>query len=212
MEIIMKICSKCKVEKIESDFYNSKQYKDGLRCQCKTCDNLNNKASYLKNRDKYIEKRSEEYSLNKDIINEKRRIDYSNLKNDQERFEARKLRIKSHYTKKRNHYLSMGKIYRQTLHGKYIQYRNVAKKRSINFKLSEEEFSNFWNCKCTYCDDLINTIGLDRIDSSKGYQIDNVVSCCRICNVMKSDLSKDDFMNQINKIVAVNNRNLCGCD
>jgi hypothetical protein len=29
---------------------------------------------------------------------------------------------------------------------------------------------------------------LDRLDSSKGYEVSNVVSCCRPCNVAKSNV------------------------
>ena len=42
--------------------------------------------------------------------------------------------------------------------------------------------------------------GIDRIDSSKGHIIDNVVPCCKICNWMKSDLTLDEFLDQIESI------------
>ena len=35
----MKRCSKCKVEKLEADFYKNKRKKDGLECSCKMCAN-----------------------------------------------------------------------------------------------------------------------------------------------------------------------------
>lgn len=39
--------------------------------------------------------------------------------------------------------------------------------------------------------------GLDRIDSSKGYSLNNTVSCCKNCNIAKNDLSIDEFINHI---------------
>ena len=42
--------------------------------------------------------------------------------------------------------------------------------------------------------------GIDRIDSSKGYSVDNCVPCCAKCNYAKHDLSIDDFKNHIEKI------------
>jgi hypothetical protein len=36
--------------------------------------------------------------------------------------------------------------------------------------------------------------GLDRIDSTKSHTIDNVVSCCKTCNLMKNNLSLDAFL------------------
>lgn len=44
--------------------------------------------------------------------------------------------------------------------------------------------------------------GLDRIDSSLGHTIDNVVPCCYMCNTMKSDLSLKDFVEHIRRIHA----------
>jgi hypothetical protein len=39
---------------------------------------------------------------------------------------------------------------------------------------------------------------IDRIDSSKGYIQGNVVICTEICNIMKNDLSTEEFKSQIN--------------
>lgn len=40
----MKVCSKCKVEKDLSEFYNRKSSKDGLMAHCKVCDKAKGKA------------------------------------------------------------------------------------------------------------------------------------------------------------------------
>lgn len=42
--------------------------------------------------------------------------------------------------------------------------------------------------------------GVDRISSKKGYTIDNTVSCCWKCNMMKNTLSEKDFLEHIDKI------------
>jgi len=42
--------------------------------------------------------------------------------------------------------------------------------------------------------------GIDRMDSRKGYIDDNIVACCTTCNVMKSSLSKKEFIEHIGKI------------
>lgn len=36
--------------------------------------------------------------------------------------------------------------------------------------------------------------GLDRVDSSKGHTLDNVVPCCWLCNLWKSRLSVEEFL------------------
>lgn len=42
--------------------------------------------------------------------------------------------------------------------------------------------------------------GVDRIDSSIGYVPGNVVSCCKYCNVAKSDRSRQDFLDWVEKV------------
>lgn len=42
--------------------------------------------------------------------------------------------------------------------------------------------------------------GLDRIDSHLGYTKDNVVTCCRRCNIMKMQYSKDEFIAHIKRL------------
>lgn len=42
--------------------------------------------------------------------------------------------------------------------------------------------------------------GLDRVDSSRGYFLDNVVTCCHRCNLAKSTLEVNTFLDHITKI------------
>ena len=84
---------------------------------------------------------------------------------------------------------------------KYSLLKKGAKQRGYNWNLTYEQFMTFWQKPCYYCGAKIKTIGLDRVDNSRGYEIDNVVPCCTRCNLMKRILSKDDFINQC-KIIA----------
>jgi hypothetical protein len=43
--------------------------------------------------------------------------------------------------------------------------------------------------------------GIDRVDSSKGYVLDNCVPCCKMCNRMKLNHSTQDFIDQCRLIV-----------
>jgi hypothetical protein len=54
--------------------------------------------------------------------------------------------------------------------------------------------------KLVITDFVLKYNGIDRIDSSKGYELNNVVSCCKNCNSAKMELSIIDFKNQIKKI------------
>ena len=92
-------------------------------------------------------------------------------------------------------------------------YKSNARTRNIKWYLTNEQFKNLITQKCYYCGDeptirktttykqnaeCVN--GIDRIDSTKDYTIDNVVPCCIMCNKMKMEIPKEDFKNQIIKI------------
>jgi hypothetical protein len=92
------------------------------------------------------------------------------------------------------------KIYFKTPKGKYSRYKNAAKKRNISFELTFEQFMTFWQQPCYYTGIPIETIGIDRIDNTKGYTIDNCVSCCEEVNYMKNNMTQEHFINQCIKI------------
>ena len=95
----------------------------------------------------------------------------------------------------------------------YCYYRSGAKHRNLEWNLTEEQFANLINKNCYYCGELPSkrqsvsyktdyelVNGIDRIDSIKGYTIDNCVPCCSKCNLMKNNLKKEDFLQHISKI------------
>lgn len=99
----------------------------------------------------------------------------------------------------------------------YHNYKKKAEERGLDFNLTKEEFTSFIFNNCAYCgsepiagtsmDRKCNKTGIpfkingiDRIDSSKGYTIDNCVSCCGTCNKMKLDHSLEKFKSHIIKI------------
>ena len=95
----------------------------------------------------------------------------------------------------------------------YCFYRSGARQRGIEWNLSEEEFKSLIKQNCYYCneepsrhqsvsyrDDYELVNGIDRIDSNKGYSIDNCVPCCNTCNLMKNTLPKSVFFEKISQI------------
>lgn len=44
---------------------------------------------------------------------------------------------------------------------------------------------------------IISINGIDRVDAARGYDLDNIVSCCALCNRMKCYHSVDDFLDKI---------------
>lgn len=89
----------------------------------------------------------------------------------------------------------------KTPQGKYHEYKKSAERRGIDFNLSKEEFTALWQKPCYYTGRAISTVGLDRVDNTKGYSIDNVVPCCKEINAMKSIMSKGEFIELIKAVV-----------
>ena len=109
-----------------------------------------------------------------------------------------------------------GKCLNTLLYNVFIHYKNNAKQRNIDWNLSEAEFKQLITQPCIYCGEIPNITktssyknktekitGIDRIDSTKGYSIDNCVSCCGMCNIMKNKFSTEEFLNKI-KIIYHN--------
>ncbi len=87
---------------------------------------------------------------------------------------------------------------------KYIYCGNNAEVRGIKFDLSFQEFMQLWQEPCEYCGDKIGTIGIDRVDSRGGYNVDNIVPCCGTCNLMKNTYGQSFFISHCEKIVKFN--------
>ncbi len=79
--------------------------------------------------------------------------------------------------------------------------------------LSELEFYQITQKPCYYCGQLPSLIrkgagighdfvynGLDRVDSNKEYTIDNVVPCCKRCNIAKNNMTKQEFYDWIKRV------------
>ena len=77
-----------------------------------------------------------------------------------------------------------------------------AKKRNIVFDIIEEEFTKLINDDCFYCGQsaIPKRNGIDRVDNTKGYVLENLVPCCFKCNQLKGKLSVAELFNHIIKI------------
>jgi hypothetical protein len=111
-------------------------------------------------------------------------------------------RAAEYYVNNREEVLDKKQEFNHTPEGSFKRHGYHAASREIPFLLTFVEFMTFWQKPCHYCSSPMVAAGLDRIDSSKGYYLSNVVSCCSTCNYMKSDMSTTEFLAQCLKIVA----------
>ena len=188
----MKICKTCKEHLPITCFafaYTNKNRHinpDLRRNQCKSC-----KIKYNKER---IKKDPDFYKKQYQSMSEEDRKSYVKRKslNNQRRF------------KTNPEALRRKKIHDRSDRGIYCRYkgdcnRRGRKKRGIRLDLTFEYFSKLINSDCFYCGQE-NCRGVDRIDSSESYTIENSVPCCRLCNGMKLDRSLEEFKKHIEKI------------
>lgn len=86
--------------------------------------------------------------------------------------------------------------------GRFGAYRASAAALSREFRLTFEQFMAFWQQPCSYCGGAVATVGLDRVDNTRGYLPGNVTPCCSLCNWMKREHSATKFLAHCRKIAA----------
>lgn len=110
-----------------------------------------------------------------------------------------------------------------------VQYSHL-KRRDKNKGFSDtinlEVFSLLSKSPCKYCgleyskeiedrlneskkqkrlsDHVLRCNGIDRVDSSKGYTLENSVPCCKYCNTAKNTMTESDFYNWIKRVYEFN--------
>jgi len=84
---------------------------------------------------------------------------------------------------------------------KFNVYRSEANRRKIEWELEKEYAILLFKNDCKYCGINNGLNGIDRIDSRKSYTLDNVITCCSICNKMKLDHPIETFINIIKHLV-----------
>lgn len=82
----------------------------------------------------------------------------------------------------------------------YSECKNNAKTwRSIEFKLTEQEFDDIKSGICYLCgrkSSVVHTNGIDRVRNTEGYIVSNCACCCGDCNYLKKDQDLFDFIIQ----------------
>lgn len=188
----MKLCNFCLEEKDESDFYKQSNRKD-LKTKCKKCH-----SEYSK---EYQEKHREEANKRVQKYREKHpdKILQYNQGHKKERCEAVKRYNKKNRDSIKKYMTEYNSRYIKTKTSKFHQWKtrveHLLKKRGISSSMTREEWESFWQKPCEYCGNKIETIGIDRIDNTKGYALDNCNPCCSICNRTKGQLSLEEFRN-----------------
>jgi hypothetical protein len=95
-------------------------------------------------------------------------------------------------------------------------YKLRAKKKSIVFELTFEDFLFLCQQPCNYCGrvccnnettpakEVFLYNGIDRVNSKLGYVKENCVPCCGWCNIAKFDLSPEEFILNCRLVASAN--------
>ena len=104
----------------------------------------------------------------------------------------------------------------RTVSQQHGAYKASANTRDLECTLTREDIENLIFSHCFFCGsppkrvftlgqgqwarDSVPVSGIDRIDSSAGYVLGNVLSCCSYCNYLKGDRDQDEFLLKIKHI------------
>jgi len=108
------------------------------------------------------------------------------------------------------HRLPPGMVARNGVLG---DYKKGAVQRKLIWALTDEQVFEFLQGYCHYCGISPCTVssykdasggvftynGIDRKDNTKGYTLENCVSCCKICNSAKMALPYDEFVSYLRR-------------
>lgn len=162
-----KKCSKCSAFKTLDLYVKDKNKKDGLTHWCAQCMRESNRKSYLKNKEKY--------RVRAKIWNELNKEEYARKKREKRDLDPRQDLIYSA--------------------------KHRAKQRGFDFNLTKEDITIPEVCPVLGINisrrntsQSRSSPSIDRIDSTKGYTVDNVQVISWQANTMKTNATKEELL------------------
>jgi len=85
----------------------------------------------------------------------------------------------------------------------YASYRNRAEKKELEFSITKDDYNTIIQQDCYLCGKKstdTNTNGIDRVDNTIGYTLENCKACCKECNHMKNQYTLEELIAKIGNI------------
>ena len=126
---------------------------------------------------------------------------------DKKREDKRKWkdRLANESIEQRKNRLATTKKYNKSFNGKSSSllkaYLNFDNSRGYENDLTLDDIKWAKTSKCVYCG--YDATGFDRIDNKKGHTTDNVVPCCKECNIARMDNFSHEEMFILGKAIKV---------
>lgn len=161
--------------------------------------NQKSKDWYKKNKAKVLARIKAKASSSK-AKERKRQYDKEYRQKNRDKIDAR---LNKWYQENKNTQVKKARVWKQSnpLRAQYLRYKERAEKKKIGFDLDYENFTEYVKQPCVYCGFNEGIVGLDRIDSDKGYTTDNVVPCCKVCNYMKLDHKVENWFSYMHQVL-----------
>lgn len=88
----------------------------------------------------------------------------------------------------------------------YNGYYRKSEKYRLSFELTIKDFEEIVKMPCYYCSIIQEKgfNGIDRKEQTKGYIIENCVSCCKLCNFLKGAVDNITFLQRVEHILKYN--------
>lgn len=98
----------------------------------------------------------------------------------------------------------------------YNRYKFKAKEKGLSFNISLEQFKIITSENCHYCkiepsqkaenNNIVYAYnGIDRKDNNVGYELENSLPCCKVCNRAKNSMKYEEFIEYLDRIFMVRN-------
>jgi hypothetical protein len=88
--------------------------------------------------------------------------------------------------------------------GMYLIYKTGARVRTLDFGLTLDNYKDIVSKPCYYCGqtpEQANGMGVDRVDNTLGYVLNNCVPCCEFDNQAKHARTRDQYIAQCRAVV-----------
>ncbi len=183
---------------------------DSLTIRCNECNSKEREKDNKKRKLAILHRKQEEATENNETKTcvsctiKRPVVFFQGIKEKQETLTCLMCRQSNSNNDKRRDKQHRRDICRNSIRSQFTEYKKNAKIRNIAFEISFEEFKSIVYESCNYCDSIHKDRGfngIDRLDSSRSYEISNIVSCCKICNYMKRTDLPDIFLQRIGNIV-----------
>lgn len=147
---------------------------------------------------------------------------YLRSKKDDVEFWAKKRAAqRASYQKNREYYIAQSikwkrdnkhrDKYRFSVRAKLMETKHNARTRNIEWNVTDEHATERFKRPCAYCGKMAKEgawNGIDRIDNTRGYEIDNCAPSCFRCNKAKGIMSLKEFFEMCRDVVAYQIKNI----